>query len=76
MPKSVMACDLFNWLLPPIIQEFSLWRISSWEEGRWEHLVKGGGRNEGQVELVRIFLIGDFKNKMLEIYKWSFLLEG
>lgn len=35
-----------------------------------------GGRTEGQVELVRIVLIGDFKNNTLEICKWSLLVEG
>lgn len=76
MLKSERAGVLSNWLLPPVIRGFSLWRISSWEEGWQGHLVKGGRKNEEQVELVRTFLIGDFKNKTLQIYKWSLLLEG
>jgi len=41
LPNCVIAYDPFKWLAPPIINEFSLWRISSWEEGEQEHLVKG-----------------------------------
>lgn len=40
MPNFIIAYDPFKWLASPVINEFSLWKISSWEEGEQEHLGK------------------------------------